>query len=117
VAEDNEVNREVLAAMIERLGQDAQFAQDGRQALDAAASQDFDLVLMDLHMPGMDGIEAARAIRALAGSRSRVPIAALTADAFDDTRERCMAAGMDAFLPKPVSVEALARLIEAQAAN
>jgi signal transduction histidine kinase/ActR/RegA family two-component response regulator len=117
VAEDNEVNREVLAAMIDGLGQEAHFAQDGREALDAAASQDFDLVLMDLHMPGMDGIEAARAIRALGGGRSRVPIAALTADAFDDTRERCMAAGMDAFLPKPVSVEALARLIAAQAAT
>jgi signal transduction histidine kinase/ActR/RegA family two-component response regulator len=117
VAEDNEVNREVLAAMIDGLGQEAHFAQDGREALDAAASQDFDLVLMDLHMPGMDGIEAARAIRALEGGRSRVPIAALTADAFDDTRERCMAAGMDAFLPKPVSVEALARLIAAQAAT
>ena len=116
VAEDNEVNREVLAAMIDGLGQEAHFAQDGREALDAAASQDFDLVLMDLHMPGMDGIEATRAIRALEGGRSRVPIAALTADAFDDTRERCMAAGMDAFLPKPVSVEALARLIAAQTA-
>ena len=56
-------------------------------------------------------------LRALGGGRSRVPIAALTADAFDDTRERCMAAGMDAFLPKPVSVEALARLIAAQAAT
>jgi signal transduction histidine kinase/CheY-like chemotaxis protein len=117
VAEDNEVNREVLAAMIAALGHEAEFAHDGRQALDVAAGRDFDLVLMDLHMPGMDGIEAARAIRALEGVRSRVPIAALTADAFDDTRARCLDAGMDDFLPKPVSVDALARLLAGSAAK
>ena len=117
VAEDNEVNREVLAAMIATLGHEAQFANDGREALDVAAVQDFDLVLMDLHMPGMDGIQATRAIRALDGTRSRVSIAALTADAFDDTRERCIDAGMDDFLTKPVSVDALARLLASAAAR
>lgn len=111
VAEDNEVNREVLAAMIGGEGHDWEFAHDGRAALQAAQSRDFDLVLMDLHMPEMDGIDATLAIRSLAGERSRVPIAALTADAFADTRTRCLEAGMNDFLSKPVSVAELARLL------
>jgi signal transduction histidine kinase/CheY-like chemotaxis protein len=111
VAEDNEVNREVLAAMISHLGHEPRFAHDGRAALDAAEREHFDLVLMDLHMPELDGVAATRAIRALPGAPSRVPIVALTADAFAETRERCFAAGMDAFLSKPVSLDALAQVL------
>jgi CheY-like chemotaxis protein len=66
---------------------------------------------MDLHMPELDGVAATRAIRALPGAPSRVPIVALTADAFAETRERCFAAGMDAFLSKPVSLDALAQVL------
>jgi CheY-like chemotaxis protein len=111
VAEDNEVNRTVLAAMIEREGHDWHFAHDGRAAVQAAQAQEYDLVLMDLHMPEMDGIDATRAIRALPGDKAQVPIVALTADAFADTRARCLEAGMNDFLSKPVSVAELSRLL------
>ena len=111
VAEDNEVNRTVLAAMIEREGHDWHFAHDGLAAVQAAQAQEYDLVLMDLHMPEMDGIDATRAIRALPGDKAQVPIVALTADAFADTRTRCLEAGMNDFLSKPVSVAELARLL------
>jgi signal transduction histidine kinase/CheY-like chemotaxis protein/HPt (histidine-containing phosphotransfer) domain-containing protein len=109
VAEDHPVNRQYLAAVLERLGHEATFGADGREALAAAERQRFDVVLMDLHMPGMDGIAATRAIRGLADpTRSTVPILALTADAFAETRERCLLAGMNDFLAKPVSPEQLA---------
>jgi two-component system, sensor histidine kinase len=116
VAEDNEVNREVLAAMISALGHEATFANDGQDALDAAREREFDLVLMDLHMPRMDGLDATRAIRALPGAAAGVPIVALTADAFDETRQRCSAAGMTGFLSKPVNLDELAQVL-AEPAN
>jgi hypothetical protein len=111
VAEDNEVNREVLAAMIGALGHEATFARDGQDALDAAREREFDLVLMDLHMPRLDGLDATRAIRSLPGAAAAVPIVALTADAFDETRARCTAAGMNGFLSKPVSLDQLAQTL------
>lgn len=108
VAEDNEVNRLVLEAMLARLGLPAEFAPDGREAVRRATTQDWDVVLMDLHMPEMDGLEAARAIRALPDrARAQVPIVALTADVFDETRERCRAAGIVDFLTKPVDFAGL----------
>ena len=109
VAEDNEVNREVLAAMLGHLGHSPRFAHDGRAALAAVQEEDFDAVLMDLHMPELDGIAATRAIRAL--PRPQLPIVALTADAFADTRARCLDAGMNDFLTKPVTLDALARVL------
>jgi len=116
-ADDNEVNREVLAAMIEMLGHRVTFATNGVEAVQVAGEQRFDLVLMDLHMPEMDGIDASRAIRTLAGEVARVPIVALTADAFADTRARCEAAGMDEFLSKPVGLAELRALLERHAAG
>ncbi len=109
VAEDHPVNRQYLAAVLENLGHHAHFAADGEEALQAARSRRFDLVLMDLHMPKLDGIGATRAIRALAEpALATVPIVALTADAFPETRQRCMLAGMNDFLTKPISAQALA---------
>jgi CheY-like chemotaxis protein len=109
VAEDNEVNRLVLDAMLSGLGQQAAFAADGNEAVEMAATQDWDIVLMDLHMPELDGLAAARAIRALPGRRrAAVPIVALTADVFPETRERCRAAGIVDFLTKPVDTAELA---------
>jgi CheY-like chemotaxis protein len=67
---------------------------------------------MDLHMPGMDGLEATRAIRRLDGGRARVPVIALTADAFAETRKECEAAGLDDFIAKPVEVDVLAAVLE-----
>jgi CheY-like chemotaxis protein len=91
------------------MGHDAHFAANGNEAVQAAREQAFDVVLMDLHMPELDGYGATRAIRALPdAARSTVPIVALTADAFDETRERCLVAGMNDFLTKPVSPQKLA---------
>jgi two-component system, sensor histidine kinase len=109
VAEDHPVNRQYMDALLASLGHCATFALDGEQAVTAARETHFDVVLMDLHMPVMDGVDATRAIRALANTRSAtVPIIALTADAFPDTRNRCLTAGMNDFLTKPVSPQALA---------
>jgi signal transduction histidine kinase/HPt (histidine-containing phosphotransfer) domain-containing protein/ActR/RegA family two-component response regulator len=108
VAEDNEVNRIVIAAMIKRLGYRLDLVEDGRAAVAAAQQRRYDLVLMDVQMPEMDGVAATRAIRALAGPAGRVPIIALTANALAGQREEYLAAGMDDCLTKPIEAEALA---------
>ncbi|MDE2564830.1 MAG: response regulator, partial [Burkholderiales bacterium] len=109
VAEDHAVNRQYLAALLDNLGHQAHFTVNGQEAVQAAQQGRFDVVLMDLHMPVLDGIAATRAIRALADpAHSTVPIVALTADAFEETRERCLVAGMNDFLTKPVSPAKLA---------
>jgi signal transduction histidine kinase/DNA-binding NarL/FixJ family response regulator len=109
VAEDHPVNRQYMAALLESLGHTAFFAANGMEAVRAATNQAFDVVLMDLHMPELDGFGATRAIRALADrQRSTVPILALTADAFASTRERCLVCGMNEVLTKPVSPDKLA---------
>jgi hypothetical protein len=113
-AEDNAVNREVLAAMIDLAGHRVTFAEDGAAAVRAAQAQPFDLVLMDLHMPELDGIGATRAIRAMAGPMARVPIVALTADVFPETRARCLEAGMNDFLTKPIGLPELTQLLARQ---
>lgn len=125
VAEDHPVNRQYMASLLETLGHRAHFVADGRQAVQAvqaAHPHGYDLVLMDLHMPELDGIGATTAIRALpAPAAATVPIVALTADAFQETRERCLLAGMNDFLTKPVSPQdlssALRRLFGQEAAD
>ena len=107
VAEDHPVNRAYLEAVLDKLGHDAVFSEDGDGAVRAMQAQLFDVVLMDLHMPGMDGFAAARAIRAMPGARGRVPIVALTADAFREARDRAREAGMDGFLTKPAHLPQL----------
>ena len=112
VAEDHPVNRQYIAALLDNMGHEAHFTVNGQEAVSAARSMAFDLVLMDLHMPLMDGVAATRAIRALPeAARSTVPIVALTADAFAETRDRCLLAGMNDFLTKPVSPQKLATLL------
>jgi hypothetical protein len=109
VAEDNPVNCLVLQAMLEGQGHSVEFAQDGLTVVERARSARFDVVLMDLHMPGQDGLAAAAAIRALPDPlQATVPLVAFTADAFEETRQRCLAAGMDGFLTKPVTPQGLA---------
>jgi signal transduction histidine kinase/DNA-binding NarL/FixJ family response regulator/HPt (histidine-containing phosphotransfer) domain-containing protein len=110
VAEDHPVNRKYLAALLERLGHHAVFAENGWEALQSLRERSFDIVLMDLHMPVLDGVGAAQGMRALPGERGRVPIVTLTADAFPETRERCLAAGMNDFLTKPVNAHELAAM-------
>jgi signal transduction histidine kinase/CheY-like chemotaxis protein len=112
VAEDHPVNRQYIAALLETLGHSAHFAVDGKDAVHAASTMPFDLILMDVHMPLLDGIGATRAIRALPDAAlSTVPIVAMTADAFDETRERCLVAGMNDFLTKPVSPQKLGTVL------
>ena len=112
VAEDHPVNRQYIATLLDTLGHFAHFALDGKEAVQAASTMSFDLILMDVHMPYLDGIGATRAIRALHdAARSTVPIVAMTADVFDETRERCMVAGMNDFLTKPVSPQKLGTVL------
>lgn len=102
VAEDHPVNRKVVGLLLQSMGHEVSFAEDGQQALTQASQSDFDLVLMDIHMPVMDGLSSARQIRALPGERGQVPIVALTADVMNDAADQAMAAGMNAFLSKPL---------------
>jgi CheY-like chemotaxis protein len=114
VAEDNEINALLARALLTRLGHRPTIATDGAAALAAwrtarAAGEPFGLVLMDVHMPGSDGIEATRRIRAAEAEQgaARTPIIALTANALDEEREACRQAGMDGFLTKPLDRERL----------
>ncbi|MBL8317542.1 MAG: response regulator [Burkholderiaceae bacterium] len=111
VAEDHPVNRRYFASLLELLGHRAIFVDDGWQAVEAVQARSFDLVLMDVHMPVMDGIVATRTIRALEGHDASLPIVALTADDQAETRERCLVAGMQEVLTKPVSLVDLKALL------
>ncbi len=107
VVEDNRVNRMVARQMLKRGGIVADEADGGRRALEHLRERRFDLVLMDVQMPGMDGLEATRAIRnGEAGEENRdVPIVAITAYASADDEQACYAAGMNAYLSKPLNMQ------------
>jgi CheY-like chemotaxis protein/HPt (histidine-containing phosphotransfer) domain-containing protein/anti-sigma regulatory factor (Ser/Thr protein kinase) len=112
LVEDNEVNRRVAIAVLGRLGLQVDAAENGREALVRSAESDYDLVLMDVHMSEMDGLAAARAIRAREASGARrVPIVAMTANVLAEARGACFDAGMDDFLPKPFLREDLVRVL------
>ncbi|MBL9079428.1 MAG: response regulator [Planctomycetes bacterium] len=114
VVEDNVVNQRVALAMLQRFGVAAELAHDGDQALAMLARADYDLVLLDMQMPGRDGPDVARAIRSgEAAVRQRdVRIVALTANALEEHRERCLAAGMDDYLTKPLTKTSLLAALE-----
>ena len=112
LAEDNPVNQRVASRMLEKLGAAVDIAGNGRQAVAMALAADYDLVLMDCQMPEMDGFEATRELRASLGPRARVPIAAVTANAMAGDREKCLEAGMDDFLAKPIDSRQLAELLD-----
>jgi CheY-like chemotaxis protein len=113
VAEDSAVNQLIARAMLERVGCVVEVVSDGDAAVAAALSRRFDVVLMDLSMPGRSGIEATAAIRrAEAGGRRRTAIVAVTAFALREHRARCLEAGMDDHLAKPYTPEALAAAVE-----
>ena len=113
IAEDNVINQRVVATMVKKRGLQVSVVDDGRAAVDAFAAGRFDLLLMDVQMPGMDGLEATAAIRLMEReSGARTPIVALTAHALAEDRERCLAAGMDAFLTKPLRAPQLNVLLD-----
>jgi signal transduction histidine kinase/CheY-like chemotaxis protein len=111
LVEDNRVNQTVSRRLLERLGCQAAIAADGAEALAAIEKESFDVVLMDCQMPGMDGFEATRRIRAMGGRFQQIPIFALTALAVDTERTRCLEAGMNGVILKPVSLEALQQVL------
>jgi CheY-like chemotaxis protein len=112
LAEDNTVNQKVALHMLARLGYRADVAANGLEVLDAVRRQPYDIILMDLQMPEMDGLEAARRIRTLAPAGSRPWIVALTANAMQGDRELCLAAGMDDYISKPIRQADLAAALE-----
>ena len=101
VADDNPLNQQVAQGMLESVGCHVTLAHDGEQAVALARTQPFDLILLDLHMPVLDGLQAARQLRALPQHQT-VPIVALTAAVFAEDRQRCLEAGMNGFVPKPI---------------
>jgi CheY-like chemotaxis protein len=108
VAEDNAVNRTLLQRVLERAGLRVEAVTDGKQALAAIAERSFDVVLMDIHMPEMDGLEATRRLRALEAEHGgHLPVIALTALALKGDADKCLAAGMDGYLTKPLKQEEL----------
>jgi signal transduction histidine kinase/CheY-like chemotaxis protein len=115
VAEDNPVNQKVLRTLLAGQGHDLHFVSDGLQAVEAAREGGFDMILMDVSMPVMDGPTAAKEIRSLSGPVARVPIIALTANAMAGDREAYIAAGMTDYVSKPINLDALLAAISRQA--
>ncbi len=111
VVEDNQINQEVALGRLRQLGIIADVAQNGLEALKSVKSKKYDLILMDCRMPEMDGFEATRQIRQLNGSARNVKIIAMTASVTADEHEKCLAAGMDDYLAKPMTIEDLAETL------
>jgi CheY-like chemotaxis protein len=116
LAEDNLVNQRLVRRILEKEGHYVVVVENGREALEALKKQTFDLVLMDVQMPEMDGFEATRAIRESETlTRAHIPIVALTAHAMKGDQDRCLAAGMDAYLSKPIHAADLLTIAESYA--
>ncbi|MCP5530730.1 MAG: response regulator [Opitutaceae bacterium] len=113
VAEDNPLNRKLVEAMLLKMGHRVEFAVNGREAVEGAAQDKHDVILMDLHMPEMDGLEATMAIRRRETEQHlrRLPIIAVTADVLQGDRDKCIAAGMDGYVTKPLELSRLRQAI------
>jgi len=111
VAEDNAINRKLIEHMLEALGHSCDFAEDGEQAVERAAARAYDAILMDVQMPVLDGISAAKRVRALPGQAALTHIIAVTANAMAGDKEKYLAAGMDSYVSKPISMAELARAL------
>ena len=112
LVEDDVLNQEVMGAMLRILGYHTDIATDGAEALQALSSNNYQLILMDCKMPVMDGFEAVNTIRNSAEAWRHIPVIAITANALSGERERCMNAGMDEYLSKPVKMEDLGKMLE-----
>ena len=111
IAEDNPINRILAIALLKRAGHKVDAVASGEVAVEAAKSSRYDIILMDLHMPGVDGLEATGRIRRLPGASRDTPIIALTADAMPEDRQRCLDAGMNDYLQKPIDESDLLRAL------
>ncbi|MEM9496206.1 MAG: response regulator [Pseudomonadota bacterium] len=112
LAEDNQINAVLATAIIKRAGHQVDVATNGAEAVSAAESDVYDVILMDMLMPEVDGLDAARQIRRMSGRAAKTPIIALTANAMASDREKCLAAGMDDFLTKPFEPEDLTAMLQ-----
>jgi CheY-like chemotaxis protein len=112
LVEDNEVNRIVATRLLEKMGYQTEAVRNGRQACEAVRHDRFDVILMDLQMPEMDGFEATRHIRDAGGDSGQTPVIALTASAMEGDRERCLSKGMDDYLAKPLDPAVLAQMVD-----
>ena len=112
LAEDNRINQMLVASMLRKFGHVVEVVADGRAALAAVRERTFDVVLMDMQMPEMDGGEATRAIRALPAPRGQIPVLALTADVLPEHRQRYFEAGVDELVPKPIDWDVLNAALE-----
>jgi len=114
IVEDEPINQQILKAILTKLGHKTIVVSDGYSAIDLLASTNFDVILMDVQMPKLNGLETTRIIRSSKESAQTktVPIIALTAYAMAGDKEKCMAAGMDYYLSKPVDVKALAKILK-----
>jgi CheY-like chemotaxis protein len=118
LAEDNAVNQTLAVRVLEKRGYSVKVAGDGRAAVDAFEREPFDVVLMDIQMPGMDGFEATAAIRKREErTGAHIPIIAMTAHALKGDQERCLSAGMDDYVSKPIRTNELVSKIETAMAN
>jgi CheY-like chemotaxis protein len=112
LVEDHKINQKLALALIHRLGYTVELAENGIEAVAAASRKRYRLILMDMQMPGMDGLEATLKIRSVPGPCQGMPIVALTANAMLSDQEACRAAGMNDFLSKPFNREILAACLE-----
>ena len=112
IVEDNPINQRVAVILANKLGFVADVAGDGSEALNMVRDQDYTLILMDCQMPVMDGFEATKAIRALDRPIAQVPIIAVTANVMEGQRDKCLAAGMNDYLPKPINKDVLRRAVD-----
>jgi CheY-like chemotaxis protein len=117
IAEDDEANRKVTCAILKHLGYQADAVSNGREALQALSRRPYNVILMNLRMPEMDGFEATKLIRELFPPSHQPTIIALTATVLPNSREVCLNAGMNDFLPKPVNVNYLAKILNKYVGN
>ena len=115
LVEDNKVNQKVAMAILRKAGCEVEAVENGQDAIQQVIREKYDIVLMDCQMPVMDGFEATARIRAMGGALAKTPIIAITAHAMKDDRQKCLDAGMDDYISKPVSRLALVSLINKHA--